>query len=241
MTAAAAPAAAAGSSSSSSAGGTLPPDSSSATSAEEETRAGVAGWAATLGVVGGLAALLGGGYLCRDAIRHFLQFFISAVDDWGVWGYVAYAAVYAGLEVLAVPAIPLTMTAGVIFGPLTGTAIVSLAGTAAATIAFLIARYAARDKVCACDTASMLTMARLDGSTGMGHTAVALCWREPPTPGVLRLPVTHHAHAARIRAVCCRTVCHSHCSHKSLLLVPQPHNITLLPMTTISNADAEAE
>jgi uncharacterized membrane protein YdjX (TVP38/TMEM64 family) len=62
-------------------------------------------------------------------------------------GYVAYAAVYTGLEVLAVPAIPLTMTAGVIFGPLPGTVIVSFSATLAATIAFLIARYAARDKV----------------------------------------------------------------------------------------------
>ncbi len=62
-------------------------------------------------------------------------------------GYLAYAAVYTGLEVLAVPAIPLTMTAGVIFGPAAGTMIVSVSATTAATIAFLIARYAARDKV----------------------------------------------------------------------------------------------
>jgi uncharacterized membrane protein YdjX (TVP38/TMEM64 family) len=46
-----------------------------------------------------------------------------------------------------VPAIPLTMTAGVIFGPLAGTAIVSVSATAAATVAFLIARYLARDRV----------------------------------------------------------------------------------------------
>lgn len=114
---------------------------------DDEVDTGAAGWAATLGVVGGLAVLLGGGYVFKDAIKQFLDFFIQAVDDWGVWGYVAYAAVYAGLEVLAVPAIPLTMTAGVIFGPLPGTVIVSVSGTVAATIAFLIARYAARDKV----------------------------------------------------------------------------------------------
>lgn len=90
---------------------------------------------------------MGGGYLFRGQIKHFLDFFIQAVDDWGIWGYLAYAAVYAGLEVLAVPAIPLTMTAGAIFGPLPGTIIVSISATVAATIAFLIARYAARDKV----------------------------------------------------------------------------------------------
>jgi uncharacterized membrane protein YdjX (TVP38/TMEM64 family) len=66
----------------------------------------------------------------------------AAHDDRDVMWLVA-----AGLEVLAVPAIPLTMTAGAIFGPLPGTIIVSISATAAATIAFLIARYAARDKV----------------------------------------------------------------------------------------------
>eukprot|EP00955_Chlamydomonas_euryale_P104130 365542-Chlamydomonas_euryale.AAC.16 len=42
----------------------------------------------------------------------FLDFFVVAVDEWGPWGYAAYAGVYTALEVLAVPAIPLTMTAG---------------------------------------------------------------------------------------------------------------------------------
>ncbi|KAG2493096.1 hypothetical protein HYH03_008759 [Edaphochlamys debaryana] len=83
----------------------------------------------------------------KDSIKAFLEFFIEAVDTWGPWGYAAYAGVYMALEVLAVPAIPLTMTAGVIFGPIPGTLITSLSGTAAATVAFLIARYAARDKV----------------------------------------------------------------------------------------------
>lgn len=109
--------------------------------------AGAAGWAATLGVVAGISILMGGGYLFRGQIKHFLDFFIQAVDDWGIWGYLAYAAVYAGLEVLAVPAIPLTMTAGAIFGPVPGTIVVSISATFAATIAFLIARYAARDKI----------------------------------------------------------------------------------------------
>ena len=61
--------------------------------------------------------------------------------------YAAYGAVYVGLELLAVPAIPLTMTSGVIFGVVPGTIVVSVASVAAATLAFLIARYAARDRV----------------------------------------------------------------------------------------------
>lgn len=50
-------------------------------------------------------------------------------------------------ELLAVPAIPLTMTAGAIFGVIPGTAIVSVSATAAAAASFLIARYVAHDKV----------------------------------------------------------------------------------------------
>jgi hypothetical protein len=102
---------------------------------------------ASLGILGGILLLIGGGYVFREPIKLFLEFFVNAVDEWGYLGYVAYAVVYTGLEVLAVPAIPLTMTAGVIFGPIPGTIIVSASATLAATIAFLIARYAARDKV----------------------------------------------------------------------------------------------
>ena len=80
-------------------------------------------------------------------IRHFVDYFIRVVDKWGPLGYLAYGVVYMLLEIVALPAIPLTMTAGVIFGVVPGTIVVSLAATAAATIAFLIARYAARERV----------------------------------------------------------------------------------------------
>ena len=47
------------------------------------------------------------------------------------------------------PASPLTIAAGAIFGPVKGTAIVSASSTTAATVAFLIARYLARDRILA--------------------------------------------------------------------------------------------
>jgi hypothetical protein len=50
-------------------------------------------------MLGGIALLMGGGYLFREPIKHFLTFFIDAVDEWGPGGYIAYAAVYTGLEV----------------------------------------------------------------------------------------------------------------------------------------------
>lgn len=102
---------------------------------------------ASLGMLVGLAAVAGGAYLAREQINEFVAFFIDMVEAHGPMGYLAYAAVYTGMEVLAVPAIPLTMTAGAIFGVVPGTALVSVSATAAATMSFLIARYAARDKV----------------------------------------------------------------------------------------------
>lgn len=54
---------------------------------------------AAVGVAGGIAVLLGGGYFFRDYIQHFLNFFIVAVDEWGPLGYAAYAGVYIILEV----------------------------------------------------------------------------------------------------------------------------------------------
>lgn len=64
-------------------------------------------------------------------------------------GYVAYILVYAGLEIIAVPAIPLTMTAGALFGLAPGTVTVSIAATLGATVAFLISRFLLRERVMA--------------------------------------------------------------------------------------------
>ena len=61
---------------------------------------------------------------------------------WHLHRYPAYGLVYAALEVLALPAVPLTMTAGLLFGVAPGVCVVSVASTAAATVSFIIARYA---------------------------------------------------------------------------------------------------
>ncbi|GAB2217225.1 hypothetical protein Droror1_Dr00000397 [Drosera rotundifolia] len=97
-----------------------------------------------VGVVGGFGAL---GYAYRDQLSEFLTQFSTVIEGYGPAGYALFVAVYAGLEVLAIPAIPLTMSAGLLFGSFTGTIIVSISGTLAASIAFLIARYLARDRI----------------------------------------------------------------------------------------------
>ncbi|CAA6663918.1 unnamed protein product [Spirodela intermedia] len=97
-----------------------------------------------VGVVGGFSTV---GYIYKDQINDFLTQFSAFIEGYGPAGYALFVAVYAGLEILALPAIPLTMSAGLLFGSFTGTVLVSISGTFAAAVAFLIARYLARDRI----------------------------------------------------------------------------------------------
>ncbi|KAL3845709.1 hypothetical protein ACJIZ3_003112 [Penstemon smallii] len=97
-----------------------------------------------VGVLGGFGTV---GYIYRDQINAFLTQFSGFIEGYGPAGYALFIAVYAGLEVLAIPAIPLTMSAGLLFGSVTGTILVSISGTVAASVAFLIARYFARERI----------------------------------------------------------------------------------------------
>ncbi len=63
------------------------------------------------------------------------------------YGLYEFFAVYWLCEMLGVPALPLTMSAGALFGAAKGTALVSVAGITAAGSAFLVARYLMREKV----------------------------------------------------------------------------------------------
>lgn len=57
---------------------------------------GKTGLIAAASAVAGVLLLLGGGCVFKDQIKAFMNFFITAVDDWGPLGYLAYAVVYAG-------------------------------------------------------------------------------------------------------------------------------------------------
>lgn len=65
----------------------------------------------------------------------------------GGLGLVAYGLAYMLAALAFVPGSALTLGAGAIFGPLRGLAVVSLASTASAALAFLIARHLARHRV----------------------------------------------------------------------------------------------
>lgn len=76
---------------------------------------------------------------------------IESLSGWvrglGVWGPVVYGLIYVVAVVALVPASALTLAAGALFGLWVGTITVSLASTTGAALAFLVARYLARDTV----------------------------------------------------------------------------------------------
>lgn len=71
------------------------------------------------------------------------------VAGFGIWGPVVLSAVYVLATVLFVPGTILTLAAGAAFGLPVGLVAVSIGSTVGASLAFLIARYAARDKIAA--------------------------------------------------------------------------------------------
>ncbi|MCO5169043.1 MAG: VTT domain-containing protein [Planctomycetes bacterium] len=99
----------------------------------------------------GLGAFLLGAVLLARSLP--LDRALGALDvvvrDAGPWGPVVFAGGYALAALLLFPGSVLTLAAGALFGPLLGTAVVSLASTTAAALAFLVARHAARDAVAA--------------------------------------------------------------------------------------------
>lgn len=80
-------------------------------------------------------------------VRQWLESFEEWVRGMGPAGMFLYGAVYVAAVVLFVPGIVLTLGAGYLFGLGRGIVLVSIASTAAAALAFLIARYFARDAV----------------------------------------------------------------------------------------------
>ena len=69
------------------------------------------------------------------------------VEGHGPWGPVVYIVGYVALELVFVPALPLSILGGLAFGPFWGTVYVWIAATGSATLAFLVARHGARATV----------------------------------------------------------------------------------------------
>lgn len=69
------------------------------------------------------------------------------VGSLGAWGPLIYIFIYVLACVLFLPGSVLTLGAGVLFGVIKGSIIVSISSTLGATCAFLVGRYLARDWV----------------------------------------------------------------------------------------------
>lgn len=76
---------------------------------------------------------------------------LGSLESWisslGVWGPIVLTLTYIVATVLLVPGTILTLVAGAVYGLGTGMVVVSIGSTIGAALCFLIARYAARDRV----------------------------------------------------------------------------------------------
>jgi uncharacterized membrane protein YdjX (TVP38/TMEM64 family) len=76
-----------------------------------------------------------------------LQPALDWVEGLGPWGPVALGVIYVLSCVLFVPGFILTVGAGFLFGVVQGTVVVSVGSTIGATLACLVGRYLARDRI----------------------------------------------------------------------------------------------
>jgi uncharacterized membrane protein YdjX (TVP38/TMEM64 family) len=97
-------------------------------------------WLRYAGIVAAIAVLL----LLGRRLGAELPAFAQWVDGLGAWGPVAFIAGYALAVVAFAPGSVLTLAGGAIFGLVRGTLYVFVAAVIGSSLAFLIARYAAR-------------------------------------------------------------------------------------------------
>lgn len=101
-----------------------------------------AGVAVTILIIGGVVAA-STGVISKQSLVSLAEWFATL----GPNAIFLYGTLYFVLELLAVPALPLTLGAGYLFGVVYGTIAVSISSSLAAVAAFLIARYGLRDVV----------------------------------------------------------------------------------------------
>ena len=111
---------------------------------------------------------------------------LPALSDWvaglGAVAPIAFAVLYIAATVLFVPGSLLTLAAGALFGVVKGTAIVIVAASLGACAAFLIARYAARERIARL-TERDKRFAAIDRAVGnSGFKIVALLRLSPVFP-----------------------------------------------------------
>lgn len=101
------------------------------------------GWWRPLALVGGIVLLL---ILARVfGVGQRLMMLREWIAGLGMLGPAAFVLIYTSAVVAAVPGSAITVAAGAIFGSVLGVVVVSVGSTLGAALAFLIARYFARE------------------------------------------------------------------------------------------------
>ncbi len=80
------------------------------------------------------------GYLDKEVLQ-------ASIARLGPWGPLVFILIYAISPTLFLPGLPLTVVAGLAFGPFYGILYTIIGATTGASIAFLVARYFARSQV----------------------------------------------------------------------------------------------
>ena len=110
--------------------------------------------------------------------KEHLQQVIAA---YGIWGPAVYVLIWIAAPPLFLPGLPIGLAGGIVFGPFWGVIYTIFGSTAGATLAFLVARYLARDWVAAKLAGTRL--ATLDDKVGQqGWKVVALTRLVPLFP-----------------------------------------------------------
>ena len=104
----------------------------------------IVGIGLTLVAVVAVARLTGlSEYISLDGLSRLRDW----IDGFGVAAPVVFIAIYAVATVAFLPGTPLSLLAGLVFGPVLGTLWAVIGATIGATLAFLVGRYAARGLV----------------------------------------------------------------------------------------------
>lgn len=82
-----------------------------------------------------------------ESINNFFNNFTDSIELWGIWGVVGFIIIYIIATIFLIPGSALTLGAGLIFGVIKGSILVSIASVTGATLSFLIGRYFLRSWV----------------------------------------------------------------------------------------------
>lgn len=138
-----------------------------------------------LGRLVGVAVPLVGAVAAGKLVQPYLPAFTEWVGTLGVWGPLAFIAVYVIAVIFLMPAFLLTIASGAIFGVTRGSIYVMIGAMVGGLVAFLIARYLIRDFV-ARRIAKNPKMAAIDRAVGEdGRRLVFFLRLSPVVPYVL--------------------------------------------------------